>query len=176
MSDNENEEWIVTLVHPDEYVRNNNQVAGLSTQRVIYIKGKTLALKAFERIDYPLSNCHAISHRIYYDMSAAIGGGIALVLTGFIVWGLVKYGSEMEPGTGLRYGGIIAVAIFGWNRVSGLRRHEIRFDMPTEHLRWRSRPREFKSGAVLVDKVRIFAQERGLIHESFKQAKREPLV
>ena len=49
------EEHIATLVPPDEYVRNANQMASVSTRKLLFVKRKELALKPFELLQFPIS-------------------------------------------------------------------------------------------------------------------------
>jgi len=166
MIDTNEEDWIATLIHKDDYGRQNDEVAAVTSRRIIFVKGRTLALKAFEQIDYPIKECHRVQYRTVYALPAMIAGAISLLIAAYIVWGLFEYGTELEPGTVIRFGAIIAIAVFGWNRVSGVKRHELVFEMTLQSLKWRSRPGEFSSSTKIVARVLTFARDKGLVSEN----------
>lgn len=156
------EEWVATLLHPDEYAANVNNVATVTTRKIVYIKRKELALKPFERVEYPIADCSSITYKKHYAIGSFAAGLVAVLLVICIAWGLIVYGANLQPGTRLSVGAVIAVAIFGMFRISGIKRHRLTFKIGANNVRWQSRAGEFKSKDVSVQKVAAFAQERGL--------------
>jgi len=156
------EEWVATLLHPDEYAANVNNVATVTTDKIVYIKRKELALKPFERLEYPIAECTAITYKKHYAIGSFVAGLAAILLVLGIVWGFAVYGANLQPGTRVSIGAVLAVAVFGAFRVSGIKRHRLTFKVGSSEVRWQSRAGEFKSKEVSVQKVAAFAEEKGL--------------
>lgn len=151
------EEYIATLVHPEEYVRNANQVAQLSSDKLLFIKRKELAMKPFELVEYPMAECSAISYEVKW---ALLGMGIGALLVLPI---LAIFISEIPAGTRLPVGTLASAFILGATLLRGPKRHRIIFTVAGKELRWQSKAGDFKYKVASVDKVLAFALSRGLL-------------
>jgi hypothetical protein len=151
------EEFIATLVHPDEYARNASQVAKLSTDKLVFVKRKELAMKPFELVEYPMAECTAISYQVKW---ALLGMGIGALLVLLI---LFIFTSEMPTGTRVPVGALAITLVFGATLLRGPKRHRITFMVAGKRLRWQSKAGDFKYKVASVNKVLAFAKSRGLL-------------
>src|SRR2546428_2264839 len=102
------EQSVATLVLQEDYAKNPNQVARLSSQRILFIKRKEFALKPFELIELPTSACSSISYEQKFALARMIAGValVVLVIT-FFVMGEVEAGTDVPvglPGIGVGVG------------------------------------------------------------------------
>lgn len=151
------DEHIATLVLPDEYVGNANQVAEVSTNKLVLIKRKELALKPFELVQYPMAECSAITYEIKWAIMPMIFGALLVALILFTLT------LDIPAGTSLPIGALGAALIAGAVWLRGPKRHRLTFVMNGKRLRWQSKAGEFKAKLASTQRVIAFAREKGLL-------------
>lgn len=149
------EEYIATLVHPDEYQKHSGQVAKLTTHRITYIKGR--ALRAPELVDIPMAEVEAVSYKVIWAILPMIFGAFLVGVIAFI------FSSDVEVGTRVPIGALSLALIFGFFLVRGPKRHRFTFLVHNKKLHWQSRAGDFKYKVASVQKIVSFAHERGIL-------------
>lgn len=163
----EPEELVATLVEPGSYVRRLNQVASLTTEHVVYVARKFVSRQGWEVVRYPVAQCARVTYAGERSIWTFVSGGLLVALIGFIALILVLYWNELEPGTRVPVGAILFAGLYGLRRLSGARRHRLRFTMRDgTRLEWRSRPGEYESHKANAGRVVEFARSRGILEES----------
>jgi hypothetical protein len=155
------EEHIATLVHPDEYARNVNQIATLTTHTLVFVKRKELALKPFEIVRFPLSECSSISYESRWAVVPMIFGALLVALIVFIF----AFLSQVPDGTRVPIGALSVAFVFGVVLFRGPKRHRLTFVVNGRKLKWQSKAGDFKHKMVSVQRAIAFAKERGLLNE-----------
>lgn len=151
------EEHVATLVHADEYRRNANQVANLSTEKLVFIKRKELAMKPFDLIEYPMRDCTAIAYEVKWALFGMVLGALLVVLIGFI------FMSDVVAGTTVPVGALAVALVFGATLLRGPKRHHLTFVVGGKKLRWQSKAGDFKYKGASVNKIVAFAKSKGLL-------------
>ena len=152
-------EFIATLVFPDDYAKHPNQIASLSTQRLIFIKRKELAMTPYEIQHYSMRDCQSISYRKHFALVPMLFGLASLLLILVIFIGL----SDVEFRVRVPIGAMAAVVLFGAILFRGPIRHRIIITFPSRTFRWQSRAGEFRMIQPSVEKVLAFARREGLL-------------
>ncbi len=151
------EEHVATLVHPDEYIRNANQVAKLSTDKLVFIKRKELALKPFELVEYPMTDCTGISYEVRWAWFGMVLGAILVLLI------LPIFMSEVPAGTRVPVGALAIALVVGATLLRGPKRHRLTFLIAGKKLHWQSKAGDFKYKIASARKVVEFAESKGLL-------------
>jgi hypothetical protein len=157
-------EFVATLVESDEYIRHLNQVCGLTTRGILFVKRKFVSRHGGEIVIYPVTSCTGI---FYKDSRSPIlmFFGVALAcLIAFIFYMMIANWDSLEPGTRIPVGALGLAMIYGMRWIFGARRHELIFTLQDSTcLRWKSRPGDYKYKKGSVDKVVDFARSKGLL-------------
>lgn len=153
------EQYIATLVHPDEYPKNVSQIASISSHRLIYVKRKELALKPFELLQFPMSQCTSITYEIKWAILPMIFGALLVAMVLFIL------SSDVMAGTRVPAGALGLVVVFGGILASGPKRHRFTFLVNGKPMRWQSRAGDFKYKIASVERVVAYAKDSGLYRE-----------
>jgi hypothetical protein len=151
------EELVAIFVHPDEYARNVNRVASVSTHSILFVKRKELAMTPFELQRFPLAECSGIVYQERFAIVPMIFGALLLGLV------LLILTSEIPAGTSVPVGAMAALAVAATGWFFRPRRHLITFVFGDRRLRWQSKAGDFKYKAVSVQRLMAFAKERGLL-------------
>lgn len=165
---NTNDEITVTLVHHDEYEKNVNQVACISSDALLFVKRKELALKPFELIQYPMSECSSITYESRWAVAPMIFGMLLVMLMLFIFFAISHY--DIQEGTKIRVGMLIIALFFGIKLTFGAKRHRLTFIIGGKKLRWQSKPGDFKIKIKAIDRIIAFAKAKGLFKESLQKS------
>jgi len=161
----EKEQSVATLVFPNEYLRQLNSIAGLTTQHVIYLKRKFVSKEGYELVRYPLSDCVSIEYREDLPVFKIAAGWLLLALLAFTVVMLAIYWGDLQPGTHIKIGALCLAAIWGVKVAFGGRRHRIEISLKDgSTLTWKSRAGERELMAPTVEKVVEFSRSAGLLH------------
>jgi hypothetical protein len=81
--EDEKGKFVTTLLFPNEYPRNLNQVSGLTTSELIYLKRKFVSRTGYELVSLPIAACVGVTHKDGRP-TGRIAGGVALAsLYGF---------------------------------------------------------------------------------------------
>lgn len=158
---------VATLIEPAESVYHLNQVAGLTTQHIVFLKRKFASRAGHELVRYPIADCAGVK---YFDErpAATIASGVLLVgLIGFIFYMLVVNWGRMEPRTRVPIGLLGLAGLYGVRRLFGARRHRLVFTLKDRTtLTWKSRPGDFDVKKLAVERIVDFARARELMHAS----------
>ena len=160
----EQEEFVATLVHADEYKYQINRVTGLTTQSIQFLKRKFASRVGGEVITIPIEQCVFIAYRDKRPLHIIVLG----VLLSLVTWGpfayLAVYWSAISPTPYVRVGLLLMGGVTGLRMTFGARRHELVFALKGRRdVKWMSRPGDFKYKQSAVDKVVEFAREKGLL-------------
>lgn len=141
----EQEEFVATLLFPDEYRRHLNQVAGLSSQNITYLRSKFGSISGGDMIQIPVAQCTSIAYRerrpLYVLVIGALLGICAPIIFAYLAWNW----NWLPPGTKVPTGGLLVGTVIGFRWVFGARRHELTFALKGHStLKWKSRPGDFK--------------------------------
>lgn len=151
------EEHIATLVHPDEYARNVNQMASVSTHKLVFVKRKELALKPFELLQFPLDECSSITYETKWAIVPMAFGALLVAIILFI------FSSEVPVGTRVPIGALAIAFIFGVALLRGPKRHRLTFVVNGKELKWQSKAGDFEYKITSTQKIVAFAKEKGLL-------------
>lgn len=158
------DQLIATLVFPNEYMRNLNSVAGLSTGHISFLKRKFVSKQGWELVKFPTGNCREILYKANVPFQRILGGVFLTAIVAAITAGLVEYWDSLEPGQRVPVGAIALAGIYGIKLVLGARRHKLTFRMQDGlTLTWKSKSGEFKVMAPIVDGVVAFAKSKSLL-------------
>jgi hypothetical protein len=153
------EEHVATLVHSDEYAKYANQVASISTHKIVFVKRKELAMTPYELVQFPTAACTSIAYERKLAVVPMVVGALLVALVLFIL------SSEVMVGTRVPVGALAVVLIFGTIMFFGLKRHQLTFVVDGKRLKWKSKAGDFKYKVVSTGKVVAFAKEKGLLNE-----------
>lgn len=148
---------IATLVHDDEYRRNAGQIAKVSSERLLFIKRKELALKPYELVELPVAQCSAITYRVKWAVIPMVIGILLVALVAFVLT------SYVEPGTRVPVGALAIVLVFGAILARGPKRHRLTFLVNGKRYKWQSKAGDYKCKVASVNQVVAFAREKGLL-------------
>jgi hypothetical protein len=144
MSDGK-ESFVTTLLYPNEYARNLNQVSGLTTRNIVYLKRKFLSKSGYELVNYALADCVSITYKDERPLISIVSGVLLISLLSFIWFMLFKYWDSLAPSTRIPIGVLTLGAVYGFRAIFGARRHRLIFAMKDEsRLVWRSRSGDYK--------------------------------
>jgi hypothetical protein len=156
--DHDEEQNVATLVLPDDYAKNPNQVARLSSRRILFVKRKEFALKPFELIELPTSACSSISYEQKYAVVRMVAGiALAFLVPTFFIVG------EVAPGTSIPVGLLGMAMVIGISLALGVKRHRLIFIVDGQQFKWQSKAGDFKYQTSSVERILAFAKARGLL-------------
>lgn len=153
------EEHVARLVYPDEYAKNVSQVASISTHRLFYVKRKELALKPYELLEFPISECTSITYEVKWAIVPMVFGVFLIAIVLFIL------SSDLTAAVRIPVGALAVAAVFGGVLAKGPKRHRLTFTINGKRMRWQSKAGDFKCKAVSVGKVITYAKDSGLYRD-----------
>jgi hypothetical protein len=158
------EEFIATLLHPEEYRRNLNRVASLTDQNITFLARKFVSKAGWELVKYPMHECRSISYSDERPLPTMLFGALLVALTVFVLYMLAVYWERLEPGTRIPIGALALAGLYGVRRLFGARRHRLVFNLVGgRNLSWQSQSGDYGHKRVSVDRVVAFARSKGLI-------------
>jgi hypothetical protein len=158
------EHFVTTLIFPNEYIRNLNQVSGLTTRHIIYLKRKFLSGAGYELVHYPLEDCTGIDYRDERPLAIMVLGGLLLALLAFVGYMVYTYWDSLPSQTKIPIGLLALAAVYGFRSVLTARRHRLTFKMKDgTRLIWKSRSGDYKYKEGGAAKVVELAKARGLL-------------
>jgi hypothetical protein len=158
------EEFIATLLNPDEYRRNFNRVASLTSQNITFLSRKFFSQAGCELVKYPMSQCWSVSYQDKRPPLRMLFGALLVAVAVFIVYGLTVYWDRLDPGTRVPVGAVALVGLYGILMLFGARRHRLVFILADgRKLTWQSQSGDYKHKQVSVDRVVAFARSKGLL-------------
>ncbi|MBB6577597.1 hypothetical protein HNP33_001654 [Comamonas odontotermitis] len=156
---NDEAEHVATLVYPDEYSKNVNQVASVSSERILFVKRKELAMTPYELLQFPTSSLTSVRYKKRLAIWPMLIGAIFVTLVLFILT------SEVAPGTRVPVGALALLLVLGGGLFLGPRRHQLTFEVNGKTLRWQSKAGDFKYKVASSQKVVDWARTRGILRE-----------
>lgn len=160
----EAEETVAILVDPTEYAYHLNQVVGVSTRHLVFLKRKFLSRSGHELVQQPIEACTSVRYHDERPLKTIVSGVILTGVVGLVHFGLYQTWGQLDRGT-IIYPGLIALAgLYGVRRLFGARRHRLVFEMGAGlELRWFSRPGDFEGKRAAVERIVEHARRRGLL-------------
>ena len=115
------EQSVATLVFPEDYLRQLNSVASVTTQNVVHLKRKFVSKAGWELVPIPLSEFTAIEYRRELALARVAFGAFLVALVLLVLAMLVKYWNDLEPSTRFpsAHSRLRACTVFGWPSVCG---------------------------------------------------------
>jgi hypothetical protein len=155
---------VATLVFPQDYLRQLNSVASVTTQNIVHLKRKFISKSGWELVPIPLSEFTAIEYRRELAFARVAFGILLVALMLLILVMLAIYWNDLEPRTRVPVGAIAIAGIYGIRLAFGVRCHRFIFVRSDgSKLGWKSRSGDDKLMQPLVDKLIAFARSRGLM-------------
>ncbi|WP_157599144.1 hypothetical protein [Rhodanobacter sp. Root179] len=162
----EQEEFVATLLFPDEYRRQLNQVAGLTSRRIDFLKSKFGSMSGGEVVQIPIEQCSGIAYKNSRPVYVIVAGVLLSLAAPLSLYVIATNWEALGPDGRVPVGALFVATLFGLRMVFGARRHELTFSlMGRSSLKWRSRPGDFKYKQASVGKVLEFARSKGLLIE-----------
>jgi hypothetical protein len=159
------EQSVAILVFPEDYLRQLNSVASVTTQNVIHLKRKFVSKAGWELVPIPLSEFTAIEYRKELALLHVLFGAFLVALVLFVLAMLVKYWDDLEPSARVPVGALAIAGVYGTQLAFGVRRHRFVFVRSDgSKLVWKSRSGDDKLMQPLVNRLIEFARSRGLMH------------
>jgi hypothetical protein len=158
------EQFVTTLLFPNEYMRQLNQVSGLTSQKIVYLKRKLVSKSGFELVNYPMTECNRIS---YYDERPVMTMVFGLILVSLIAlagYGLYLEWGSLPPQTRIPVGALLLGSLYGFRAILRARRHRLVFSLRDgSKLTWKSRSGDYKHKQPNAAKVVEFAKSIGIL-------------
>jgi hypothetical protein len=159
--------FVTTLLHPDEYPKHLNQVAGLTTRDIKFLKRKFVSKTGWELVTYPVTECSGITYKDERPIASLVFGFFLLLIVAIIGYGLVTYWDSLTPRTKIPIGGLGFAILYGFRATFLSRRHRLIFSMKDgSRLIWKTLAGDYKYQQPRAQKVIEFARSRGLLQES----------
>jgi hypothetical protein len=153
-----------TLIFPQGYLHELNQVAGVTTDSIIFLKRKFVSSSGFELVKYPLRDCFEVQYEDELPIARIIAGILVCALIVAILVFLVIYWNDLDAGTKVPIGALAFAGLYGVTLILGARRHRLKFKMNDgSTLSWKSRAGERKLMSPVVDAIVEFARSKGLL-------------
>jgi hypothetical protein len=163
------DEFVATLVGPSEYAHHLNQVAGLSTQRVTFLKRKFLSTSGHELVTYPVADCARARYFDERPVKTIVFGILLVGLVAAMAVGLISTWKQLDAGTRVPVGLLGLAGLYGVRRLFGARRHRLVFILRDgTELSWASRPGDHSTKRVAVERVLEFLRSRELLDRSLR--------
>jgi hypothetical protein len=160
------DEFVTTLLFPDEYAHHFNQVSGLTTLSIVYLKRKFLSKAGYELVNYPVADCLGISYQDERPVSSIVFGVLLVSLLSFIAFMVFTYWDSLTPGTRIPIGLLMLAALYGFRWIFAARRHRLIFDMRDgSRLMWKSRAGDYKYKHASAAKVAELAKSLGILRD-----------
>src|SRR5688572_14232298 len=134
------EQSVATLVFPEDYLRQLNSVASVTTQNVVHLKRKFVSKAGWELVPIPLSEFTAIEYRRELALARVAFGAFLVAVVLLVLAMLVKYWNDLEPSTRVPVGALAIAGLYGIRLAFGVRHHRFVFVRSDgSKLRWKSR-------------------------------------
>jgi hypothetical protein len=153
-------EFISTLISPEGYASQVNQVATVWSDQLRYIRRKELALQPFGVEMIPMSAVKRITYRQELAIAPFVLGALCLVIVALV------FLSPIPGGTRVPIGALALVGFAGYTWTRGIKRHRLDFILAERTLKWRSKAGDFSVYATSVRKIVAFASEAGLLSQA----------
>jgi hypothetical protein len=158
------EKNIGTLIFPNGYLHELNQVAGVTSENIVFLKRKFVSKEGWELVKIPLSECFEVNYKEEVSVAGiAVGALISALIAGIALY-LFQYWDDLEAGTKVPIGALGLAGFYGVRMALGGRRHRLKFEMHGgEVLSWKSRAGDRELMADSVKAIVEFARSKGLL-------------
>lgn len=150
-------DFIATLIQPDGYAKQVNQVATVWSNQIRFIRRKELALQPFTVELIPMSAVRGVRYRQELAIAPLVLGFLCLVVVAAV------FTSPIPGGTRVPVGALTLAAFGGYTWIRGVKRHRIDFELPDRVVSWRSGAGDLKVVEASVQRVCDFARSRDLL-------------
>ncbi len=106
--------FVVTLLHPDEYAKHLNQIAGLTTRDIKFLERKFVSTTGWELVTYPVAECASVSYKDERPISSVVLGILLVTVVSIVGYGLIAYWGRLTPGTMVPIGALALGALYGF--------------------------------------------------------------
>lgn len=155
---------IGSLIFPPDYQHELNQVAGVTTENIIFLKRKFLSSQGWELMKYPLRDCVAITYKEELPIARIVVGTLISLLIAAILFYLFEYWDDLDANTKVPVGALGIAGIYGVKLAFGGRRHRLKFKMHDGRtLTWKSLAGERQLMSDSVNGIVEFARSKGLL-------------
>jgi hypothetical protein len=162
----EQEEFVATLLFPDEYRRQLNQVAGLTSRRIDFLKRKFGSMSGGKLVPIPIEQCTWIAYSDRRPAHIIVAGVLLSLAAPLSLYVMATNWEAMGPDGRVPVGALFVATLSGLRMTFGARRHELTFGVKgRSNIKWRSRPSDFKYKQASVNKVIEFARSKSLLRE-----------
>jgi hypothetical protein len=159
--------FVVTLLHPDEYAKHLNEIAGLTTRDIKFLKRKFVSKAGWELVTYPVAECASISYKDERPIASVVLGILLVMVVSIVGYGLIAYWDGLTPGTRVPIGALALGALYGFRSTFLSRRHRLIFSMHDgSQLIWKTGAGDYKCQQSRAAKVVEFAKSRGLLRDA----------
>lgn len=157
------EEYLAGLVLPDDYNRHLNQVIGVTSKNIIFLKSKYFSKAGFEIIKFPVHSCVSITHKDERSIITVTVGILLTALIVFIFYLLINYRVALA-GASIPIILLILVLFGGLRWVFGSRKQKLIFLLLDKtKLQWISRLGEYNLHSSSVEIILNYAEKMGLL-------------
>ena len=157
-------EVVAMLVLESDYVHHINEVVGVTTSELLYLKRKFASTAGYELTRYPLEDCKSVTYSDDRSILSIISGVLVTMVVGLAIAGLVYSWSDLDAGTRVPIGGLAVAGLYGIRRIFGARQHSLFFTLKDgTQLWWTSSAGEFEQWKPSAELVVAFIRKRGLM-------------
>jgi hypothetical protein len=163
MSENE-DKFVTTLIFPNEYTRHFNQVAGLTTRNIVFLKRKFVSKAGYELVSYPLADCVNVTYKDERPIGSIVFGALLLIVLAVIAYGLYEYWDSLPSETRIPVGLLLLGPVIAFRWVFSARRHRLIFTMRDgSKLTWKTRAGDYKYKEAGAAKAVELAKSLGIL-------------
>lgn len=160
-------EVVAMLVVNSEHVHHINQVAGLTTREILFLKRKFASRLGYELTRYPLEECTSLAYFDERSLASLISGVFVTAVVALAVGGLLYNWSDLDAGTRVPIGALVVGGLYGVRRLFGSRRHRMVFTLRDQtKLSWISSSGDYERWKPSAASILEFARERRLLSAS----------
>jgi hypothetical protein len=156
---------IATFVTPSDYARNANQIAAVTTHRLLFVERRSPGHKLFELVEFSLADCSAIFYESELALLRMVLGGLLVALMITIGVLLEIHRDDLQLATRIPVGAMVLALVAGLTLLRDPWRHHLTFEVHGRKLEWHSKTGRYQSAVLYVQRVIAFAKKRGLLAE-----------
>lgn len=155
---------VATLIQQNEYMHHLNEVLGLSTENIFFLKRKFVSGSGFEIVKYDVDACKKITVTTEFPLIKIFFGVLLMSLIIFIFYSVYQYWDSLEPGTRVYVGMFCLAFFYGFTWVFGAKRHRVSFTLNNgKVLSWKSSSGDFDMKIHEVNKIIEFAKRKEML-------------
>ena len=161
------ETFITRFIEEWDYPKSVNRVASVTSEKILFIKRKELAMVPYELQYFRMSDCKSITYEIKWAVGPMLFGAFLLLVFCFIIWGLGFSDTGISSGTRIPVIGVfVLLPVYAIRLLIGVKRHLITFVMNDKKLKWISKGGDFKLKTINAQQLVAFAKQSGRLDSS----------